>query len=377
MDIRFTYILFIIFCNIFSAIYTLNTGKYNGDFNNIFSKLDNYTLLTILFLNIFIYLFFYFIYIYFEKRTRYKNIKINKKVYWFMFICLLFQIIISDKFNIGKVGIINNGLLNVIFTRIPIKQGIFILYCIERKNKDKCFLFWPLIVIFLLFNFMNGWSSPIFVVFLLEIFLFYPKLNIKLIKITLLGTFLLPILQFFKLKIRYVNTNFNIFDSFFIFIGRMSNFANIATIYELKEPFVKKIDLLIGKFHYIRELSFAFIPARLQGIDNLVTISGLLFLRLKEPLNNDYSKVPVAFMPGFLGKSILLFNYSKIDFIVFIFIYVLLIYLLIKLSKFFHPDIKYYIFCIWMNFITESFLNMQSIIYYALIFWLIIFKILK
>ena len=187
----------------------------------------------------------------------------------------------------------------------------------------------------------------------------------------------MPILQFFKFKIRHMNGNFNFFENIFIFIGRMSNFSNISTIYELKEPFVKKIELLIGKFHYVREISFAFIPARLQGIDNLVTIQGLLFLRLKEPFNNDYSKVSTAFMPGFLGKMILLKDYNKIDLIFFIITYILMIYILIKLSKYFNVNIKYYIFCIWIDFVTESFLNMHSIIYYALIFWIIIFKIFK
>lgn len=377
MDTRFLFICFLIFCNIYSYFFVLETGRYNGDFRGGISTLTQEELLYILILNIIIYFLAYVLYKLLYKNVKFKKIKLNSKIYWTMFILLIFQIILARTFELGFAGKINSSLINILVTRIPMKEGITLVYIIDRQNKRKHILFWPLVLIFIGFKLYSGWSGVLFSFAILEVYMFFPKFKFKFLKKIFLFILFIPIIQNLKFKFRGVSGNNNLNEHINFFIGRFSNYSNIAYLYQIREKFVEKFSILIGKFHYLLEYSYSFIPARLQGRSGNATVENLLFLRLNIPKNGDFSSVEAAFMPGFLGKSILLYNYSIIDLILFIGFHILLLKLLIFLSKEFGKNSKYLVFNYWIiSLITTQFLKTDSIFLYALVFWKLFFWIL-
>jgi hypothetical protein len=150
---RWILYLFILF-NVISYLYVIFEGKYNGDYLGTIPRSSQQTLFFYLIYTILPYVGLYLIYDYYAKMEKYNKITIPYKSFgWFLLLVILFQIITTKIYGVGKLGQeyyeapTAIKLLIQIFNRFNAILGVSI-YSVAAPKKNKLnYLLWILVFI--------------------------------------------------------------------------------------------------------------------------------------------------------------------------------------------------------------------------------------
>ncbi len=382
VDIRLLILLGFISANIIGYTYALISGKYNGDFLNLAVSLDSMTLTKIILVVVVQFVIVYIIYCFLTKSLKVdsfikKTDSINNLFYYIIFLIMVINFFITYLYNFPIAGQASNFKFAFFVTRIKIVDAVLILYCIERTNKNKNYLFWILVIGAIVLNIYRGWSGHIFVFLILEVMIFFKsKINLKkTILITLASIlfilFIYPKVFDVKNYIRsggdmsFITTTY---DGLIHISGRFSHFSQIAQIVEKKPDVTRIVENEIGKFHYFKDALSVFIPGKIiSNYDEKKSLHSYMLALFDE--NFDYNKLGGASTTGIVGKFIALSYFSIIDATFYLLFVLFLLFATVFIFSKFHPYLKYYCFIIIIFYTLSGVI--QEIVYpgFQIVFW--------
>jgi hypothetical protein len=267
----------ILFCFVFFSMVSyfsvLSTGVYNGDFIGYKTKLSSTQLFFCLIITIAAFFFLFLIYRFYKhKKTRFKiKIPINEFLFFIIF-CLIFNIIVSIIYGVGKAGQpvyqAPSGikLLIQIFTRFNVFWGLSIyIFASSKKRSFIYLLFIPMILTSILSLSLGIFVSLFFFIIIQsgnKIILFLKKRIALFILIILIIPTLISILYNYRQNLRaernYIEFN-NLNTGKVItgwLVGRLSSFTNTAVILERK----KTMTNLVKDFSPLQYFKEAIVP---------------------------------------------------------------------------------------------------------------------
>jgi hypothetical protein len=260
----------LIFC-LLSYLNVLLAGEYNGDFQGKTPKLSY----LLLFLNFIITLIPYFILFYIYKH--YKNVRCqyyitvpNKIFGTVIFIILIFQIIVTILYGVGRMGReVYQAPLGIrffiqIIDRFSAITGVALYIIISNKKSIKNIFFIILLIILSLLRYSLG----IFMfLFFFSILLYYKKIVLLIKKKTIIVVMFIILAPIIYLslysyrdslrqgqEVNYFNQKNTKIFQFIIgkLTGRLSSFSNSAIIIERKSQF-KRLTQNFTQFQYFKE----------------------------------------------------------------------------------------------------------------------------
>ncbi len=263
-----TVIIIYVLSHIVSAIYMILNGKYLGEAKGIsYLSLDNFTIISWLFVILIGYIFMFGFYnITRKNKPRFsfmpRSIKINnKKAHRFIFILILAQLLFASITGVGKVGSNATSSYSFIFSFFRVESIFLFYYICCRENKRfyvlNCLLFY-------IYRLSLGWTGFIFQYAIIEFFLYFKRnprrrrlSHIKLLLypsvLLLLGAKLYQYFYQLKFFIRLNTWSFKLdyFDSLTALTNRFSffplsvsvfqNIESIKHLYNADNMFLKEI----------------------------------------------------------------------------------------------------------------------------------------
>ena len=273
INAKWILISFIIF-NIISYFYVLITGKYNGDFLDIKTRLTDTLLFYNLLLTIIPFLVLYAIYKHYKQFDNKYKVTIQANNFGlFLFFVIVFQIIVTQLYGVGKLGqeyyTAPNfiKLIIQIFNRFNVVFGISIYSVIVGKKNKFQYVLWLLVISLSILRA----SISIFVIICFIIILINQETIFKFIKnhllLILILIFVAPVLvgtiynvrnqlreNKNKIEINIENEKKNTYTEIIFgrLVGRLSSFTNSAIIQE-REGKIKELTYYFQPFQYPEE----------------------------------------------------------------------------------------------------------------------------
>lgn len=255
--ILFSFIIF----NIISYLYVLITGKYNGDFLDIKSQLSDKLLFYNLLLSVIPFLVLYAIYKHYKQFDNKYKVTIQASSFGlFLLLLVVFQIIVTQLYGVGKLGFEYYDapgfikLIIQILNRFNVVFGVSVYSIVVGKKNKFQYLLWLLVI---LLSILRA-SISIFVIISYITILINQETISKFIKryivLIVASIILAPLLVGIiydvrdqlrhdkkKIEINIKNKEENTYSKevFGKLVGRLSSFSNSAVIQERKYKMIE------------------------------------------------------------------------------------------------------------------------------------------
>ena len=273
INAKWILISFIIF-NVISYLYVLNTGKYNGDFLNQKTRLSDTLLFFNLLLTIIPFLVLYAIYKHYKQFDNKYKVTIQANIFGlFLFLVVVFQIIVTQLYGVGKLGqeyyeapdFIK--LIIQILNRFNVVLGISIYSVVVGKKNKFQYVLWLLVIILsILRTSLSIFVIICFILILLNmdtIWKFIKKQFVLISILIVLAPVIVGVLYNVRKQLRQNKDNIeiNIKDDdkntyseeiFGKVVGRLSSFTNSAIIQE-REGKIKGLTTNFPLLQYPKE----------------------------------------------------------------------------------------------------------------------------
>jgi len=273
INAKWILITFIIF-NIISYLYVLITGKYNGDFLNVKTRLSDTSLFYNLLLTIIPFLVLYAIYKHYKQFDNKYKVTIQANYFGlFLFLVIVFQIVVTQLYGVGKLGqefykapdFIK--LIIQILNRFNVVFGISIYSVVVGKKNKFQYLLWLLVIsLSILRTSLSIFVIICFIIILINqysIFKFIQKHLVLISILVVLAPVLVGILYNVrnqlrqnkdKIEINIKEGKKNTYSEviFGKLVGRLSSFSNSAIIQE-REGRIKELTYYFPPFQYPEE----------------------------------------------------------------------------------------------------------------------------
>ena len=340
--------LFILF-NVISYLYVVFTGKYNGDYLGTIPRSSQQILFIYLIYTILPYIALYLIYGHYVKMTKNNKISIPYKSFgWFLLLVILFQLITTEIYGVGKLGeeyyeapaVVK--LLIQIFNRFNAILGVSIYSVVAPKKKKFNYLLWILV-------FILSFERASFMVFaitgLMFILLYFGSIwgfIKKHLILSIVLIFISPIAVTTLYNVRnQIRTDSNKIEleidqdqrntfSKVIFgrlIGRLSSYSNSAIIHEQKVK-IKELARYFSIWRYPTEAVSA-----VYG--KVINPDEIAYRNLQYESFGNHSRTYSA-MNGTLGALLIGYYKSPLVFYINLFTILLIVVLTFELFALFH-----------------------------------------
>lgn len=365
MKITTIYLYSFICANFFSLIFTLVSGKYNGDLKLFKASQDSFALIGTF---IFIFLGYLITFKALDKSILKKSVKKlepNKKwMDYLIFFMIILYIFLYIKFGYGKAGVtVRLRGLTAVMMLLPLNEFFLLYHCFRGQRRSYYFN----LILYIALSLIQGWSGSLIILILLEFIIRNKnKLNKNKLKITikvLILSYLYKYLLMFKQMIRGKVQEITYIDGLDHILGRISQFPNISFIVGNRNSIMSSVKNEIGNFFYVKEFFINFLPKSSLGLSNFRNVNAILGV--------DYlgRSQGTSVLTGVLGKAILMNYYEVFVYIIFL---VLLIFSYVKISKLFGSEnLNYLVYLQVLFLFLSGNYNVFSKIYFALIIFAI------
>lgn len=373
LNLKTLFIVFICLCNVFSYLYSIILGEYNGDYSGHKVNITDEQLTINLLFVISIYLLVYFIYTKIENKFYRSGKKINSissLFYYFLILIITFNYYLTLQYSIGFIG--KSHPWAFLVNRIPVIDAGFILFALERNNKEKNKLFWPIIVFIILLGVLRGMVGHLFIFILLEVFIREKQMItlrklLKLVAVFIILILLYPKLLDLKWEIRgQERPQTSIVDGIFHLTGRLSVYPNYCLIYENKNKVLTFIEDDLGHWYFLPEFASPILSERYLGYRfTNTTINS--FIASGFQVKDDHV---TSNLTGLVSALLLTFNVSIISGILLILLLILVLLSLVSISRLYlNYNINNYIFLVIFNYVLSGVVVELAFSFYGLLFW--------
>ncbi len=270
MDVSARLLLFVyLISDIWIFLSTISKGHLVGNLS--FISTDNFTVITVLFVQLVVYAFLWLFYKRTEKRMpRIKGFPkydfIFPRAHVIVLVLLLIKIYANIFLKIGIVGVTPRTNMTFLFNMITIENFFPIYYVIARKESNK--IYWVNVILWIVLNFLDAYTGFLIVVVFVEIHFAYKKYkNFK---------------RFLDLIPKSIIAIFSIFAGSFIykFVYPLKFSIRLGVPYSsINFPFDQAVDKMVSRFSNLTSQIICTI--NLDKIVDLYRNSGVAFTEIK------------------------------------------------------------------------------------------------
>lgn len=332
------------------GIATIVTGETYGEATNI--HLNGFCIFILLIAYLFTYILFYWFY----NKTKNKMPSIlgfprfavnNKRMHKFYLICLIISFIGTVLFGVGKLGDEVTTSLSFLFNLIKYYE-FFPIYYVAARDKNKK-LYWINILLFCVLRTMQGWTSWILQIAVLELFfrckekgwirkifkLFRSKILAALGIICGAGMYyyVSPLKNMIREGGNISNYRLSFIESFLALIERFCNFAVYTSAWQNTKEMVKLYKFQNVYLSEFKTLFIPLVPSAIMPNKDIRSLGNIVQWAIWSGLPNNTSTGYGFFMYWYT-----LFRCSFVDFIVSISVSFFLFLLTCSILKAFDND---------------------------------------
>lgn len=307
---KFVLKLFLSF-SLISFIYCLSTGSYNGDFLGTPVELPVELLIVNLGINILPYWILWRIFLYFEKREVKRKINVSiAKFGYFISVIFLWHILVTIFFGVGIMGAESYNAPTLIKPFIQLMNrfnyvygGLIFIAASGKKSRFQLFI----VLLLLLLGYLRAGLGVTMYIILIYIIKYYDEIQLiirKYLFMTILATFMFPVVVGFLFEIRDTLRNQEISDEdlttvqliFGKLVGRLSSYSNSAIILQ-EAPFFFLSAQQLDEFYFQKEAFAGVVSVKLMPKDRPESILYNLYAQ------NDNNTI--SYMTGTQGNLII------------------------------------------------------------------------
>lgn len=344
------YLSFYIQVLIIIAFYILITGSYSGELHSFLLDISIFEVLILMIYSILSFVLLYYVYkIMVKKKLTLKSYKFRfniKKFANFYFILLIISFIFMLSTGVGVVLSHATSPYSVIFNLFNVSVLFPIFYFLLRKSEDiNIKYFWTIVIVFILYKLLQGWSGIIFTIFIFEVYFYYKDRYINKIK-QIVIILLLPLIfilvgakvyqEIYPIKNEIRGLGYHEIDysnGLVKLVNRLTYFSISVGAYskidEIKEFYKKENIVLKESIGTFRPITPRFIMENkeFRSLNNNVL----------QPFFNDITPYTSSDI-GIIMYAVNLFNASLLDGIVWIIILIIILFS----SKFVYDNLSQY-----------------------------------
>lgn len=363
------------------ALYVYSANKLLGDYVSakLYLNVDDYVV-TYLY-TIFFYLFSFGLFVFFDFLTSCNScgIKNNKfpSANKLMLLLLIMNLYFIKETDVGIMHHSNEitvgGVLGLIGYICAILRVNFIFYIYAAIEKNKNHIYWLNVILFLGTELMRGVTFPILLVIAANFSFFIKRISkIWFLIISILSVKVINVIYNIKYEVRLGSDvePLSLYDSTMMLFGRFSTYSN-SLFYNVK---LNPISDFFGKN------------------ENLVSVYSEFFQRLSpfpslflvDQNKIEYGKLIFSYFTGYMDSSNAMIYPTHLYMLSFsdaIFSVILMsIYLFVCLLSCNHifnsnMELKVVIFLIFIFFVTQSFYGLMASFIYAMVIYMVLFKV--